>query len=109
MYLLKSSWRILIKKKWGGNRRQSFYSEMRGSTISGGRACERPVGLSMYHGPIEFVEYSWVNIWCMLDWILSQNYRNTLPLHAVDQLARSIKIGMFLWLAGMKCKKIRTY
>ena len=23
----------------------------------------------MYDGPKETVEYMWVNIWCMLDWI----------------------------------------
>ena len=27
----------------------------------------------------------------MLDWTLSQNGKNTLPLHAVDQLGRSAK------------------
>ena len=45
------------------------------------------VGLSMCDCLIETVKYIWVNIWCMLDWILSQNCRNTLPLHtAVEQL-----------------------
>ena len=43
----------------------------------------------MCDGLIETVKYIWMNILCMLDWILSQNCRNTLPLHAVDQLARS--------------------
>ena len=33
----------------------------------------------------------WVNTWHMLDWILSQNCRNTLPLHTVDQLMQSAK------------------
>ena len=32
-----------------------------------------------------------VYIWCMLDRILSQNCRNTLPLHAVDQLSEGCK------------------
>ena len=31
------------------------------------------------------------NIWCMLDWILSQKCRNTISLHTVDQLVRSVK------------------
>ena len=45
------------------------------------------VGLSMCDCLIETVKYIWVNIWCMLDWILSQNCRNTFPLHtAVEQL-----------------------
>ena len=24
----------------------------------------------MYDGPMETLEYIWVNIWCMLDWIV---------------------------------------
>ena len=35
------------------------------------KSSENPMGLSMYAGSIETVEYIWVNIWCMLDWILS--------------------------------------
>ena len=31
--------------------------------------CKNPVGLSMYDGHMEAVEYMWVNIWCMLVWI----------------------------------------
>ena len=50
-----------------------------------------------------------MNIWCMLDWILSQNCRNTLPLLIVDQLLRRAKYEMLLWLAGIKCEKIQTY
>ena len=38
------------------------------------------VGLSMCDGPIKTVKYIWVNILCMLHWILSQNCRNTLSL-----------------------------
>ena len=52
-------------------------------------ACENPFGLSMFDGPTETVKYIWVNILCMLDWILSQNCRNTLASHTVDQLPRS--------------------
>ena len=48
-------------------------------------AYKNPVGLSMYEVHIETVQYTWVNIWCMLDWILLQNCRNVLPLHTVDQ------------------------
>ena len=29
--------------------------------------CVNPVGLSMYDGSMETVEYIWANIWCMLD------------------------------------------
>ena len=48
---LKNLWRqaCLIKKKCRANRRK--------------RASENPVGLSLYDGPIETVEYIWVNIW----------------------------------------------
>ena len=31
------------------------------------KSSENPMGLSMYAGSIETVEYIWVNIWCMLD------------------------------------------
>ena len=46
--------------------------------------CENPVRLSMYNGPVEAVDYMWVNIWCILHaksdiWILSQSCRNTRP------------------------------
>ena len=44
----------------------------------------------------------------MLDGILSQNCRNILPLHTVDQIVSCAK-NRLLWLAGMKCVKIRTY
>ena len=33
-------------------------------------ACENPVVLSMYDGPIETVKHIWVNIFCILDRIL---------------------------------------
>ena len=45
-------------------------------------ACEIPVGFPMCPS-IETVKYIWVNIWCMLDWILSQNCKNTLSLHVL--------------------------
>ena len=32
--------------------------------------CENPVRFSLNDGPMETVEYMWVNIWCMLDWII---------------------------------------
>ena len=44
-----------------------------------------PMGFLMYDYPIETVEYIWMNIWCMLDWILSQNCRNTLPFHEKNE------------------------
>ena len=53
-----------MKKNWGGNRMKKFCSEMWRNTVQGG-------------GPIDTDEYIWVNIWCMLDWIWSENCRNT--------------------------------
>ena len=47
----------LMKEKWVGNRRKTFYSEMRGNAVSGGGACENSVALSMCDGPVETVEY----------------------------------------------------
>ena len=32
--------------------------------------CENPVRFSLNDGPMETVEYMWVNIWCILDWII---------------------------------------
>ena len=52
MYLLEEIWKVLMKKKWGSNRRKWFYSEC---------------GKATYDGSIETVEYSCVNNWCMLD------------------------------------------
>ena len=38
-----------MNKKWGGNRRKSFYSEMKGNPVRlRGEACKNSVGLSMY-------------------------------------------------------------
>ena len=39
----------------------------------------------MCDGPIETVECISVNIWCMLDWIWSLNFRYTLVLHTSSQ------------------------
>ena len=32
--------------------------------------CARVCEFSLNDGPMETVEYMWVNIWCMLDWII---------------------------------------
>ena len=42
---------------------------MYGNAVWGGGACENPVELSKNDRPMETVEYIWMNIWCMLDWI----------------------------------------
>ena len=63
------------------------------------------VGLSMCDCPMETVKYIWVNIWCMLDWILSENCRNTLPLHTVVEQLGVQKLKTLLcpinWLQPM--------
>ena len=46
----------------------------------------------------KYGEYIWLNIWCMLDWVLSQNCRNTLLLQTTDQLVSSAKNEMLLYL-----------
>ena len=43
--------------------------------------CEILVMLFMIDGAIETMEYMWVGIWCMLDWIMSQDYRNAFLRH----------------------------
>ena len=44
---------------------------MYGNVVWGGEARENPVGLSKNDGLMETVEYIWMNIWCMLDWIVA--------------------------------------
>ena len=41
-----------------------------GNAVRGQGRCKNPVRLSMYDGPVETVEYMWMNIPCMLDWII---------------------------------------
>ena len=50
----------------------------------------------MYGNPIETVDYILVYIWCVLNWILSQDGRNTLSLHVVDHIARSVENEMVM-------------
>ena len=49
-----------------------FYSKMLGKTVRKGRegGGKIPVRLPMNDGAMETVEYMWVDIWCMLDWII---------------------------------------
>ena len=64
----------------------------------------------MYDYPIETVECIWVNIWCMLDWIWSQNCRNTLLLHTVDQLLKSAKNEtLFMSNHGLNIDRMERY
>ena len=47
-------------------------TEGKSSTVKWGETpkCENPVRFSLNDGPMETIEYMWVNIWCMLDWII---------------------------------------
>ena len=85
----------------------------RGETLLGGlkgdEVCGNSVGLSMYDGPTQTVDYIWANIWCMLNLILSWNCGNKSPMHNVDELLRNAENERLLSLAGMKGVKIPTY
>ena len=50
--------------------------------VGGGGSCKNSEGLLMCDDLIEIVECIWVNIWCLLHWIWSQNCRSILPLRA---------------------------
>ena len=39
---------------------------MWGNAVIGGGTCKNPMRLSIQDGPMEAVEYMYVNIWCML-------------------------------------------
>ena len=57
----------------------------------------------MCDGTIETVECIWVNIWCMLDCIWSQNCGNALLLYKAGQLVRSSKNGtLFVYLTRIR-------
>ena len=48
----------------------------------------------MCDAPIDIVECIWVNLWCMVDWIWSQNSKNSYFLHTAGQLVRRTNNGM---------------
>ena len=55
---------------------------------------------------METVKYMWVNIWCMLDWVVGLAEIQFLDI--VAQLV-SAQNQVLLWLAGMNYVKIRTH
>ena len=65
-----------------GSRNERFHGKMRGKTVRG----RGYVKLPMNDGAMETVECMWVDIWCMLDWIigLSQDGRNAFPWHGFE-------------------------
>ena len=89
----------------GSNEKKWKETEGRGSVAKCGKMsferegdCESLVRLSIYDGPMKTVEYIWVNIWSMLDSILSQNCKNTLPFCTVDQLVISAKVETLFYV-----------
>ena len=50
----------------GKEQKKRFYGEMRANAVREGGTCKNPVRFSMQDGPMETVEYMWVNNWCML-------------------------------------------
>ena len=48
----------------------------------------------MNDGAMKTVESMWVDIWCMLDWIVAQHCRNAFPWHELlNQLVHRIEVG----------------
>ena len=49
-----------------------------------------------------YVEYMWVNIWCMPDWIIGFGHKSA-EIHFFSMIAQlvSAQIETLLWLAGM--------
>ena len=102
---LEEAWRVVMKKM--GRQEKRFHSEtLRNTNME---------GLWKSHGTVHLwrsYRDCWTHlviIWWMIDWILSKNCRNTLPLQTVDQLASSAKNESLLWLARMKWVKIWAY
>ena len=65
VYLLEGLWRVLIKKKWGSNKKRDSIVKCGQTSFEegGGEACENPVGLSMCDGPVAtFFVKLWVPI-----------------------------------------------
>ena len=48
-----------------------------GKDLSKEGVCEILVMLFMIDGAIETMEYMWVGIWCMLDWIIGLCHKTT--------------------------------
>ena len=71
---LKKLMKILIKKDVEATEGRGGETSFLGGGGAVGGSCENSAGQSNF-------ENIWANIWCKPDWILSQNCRNTLPLH----------------------------
>ena len=59
----------------------------------GGGVCENPVRFFLNDGPLKTVDYMWVNICCMLDWIIRFCHK-TSDMHLLGIMSkRSLQIS----------------
>ena len=89
-----------------------FFGKMWGKTVIGRGICEIQVRLPMKNDAMETpVEYMWVDIWCMLDWIVGLCYK-TAEMHfpGMNRLAGEYtKCDAAVVADRMKCAKIRIH
>ena len=71
-----------------------------------GEVCEIPVRPPMNDGAMETVECLWVDIWCMLDWVIGLCHK-TAEMHFPGMGCSTSET--LLWLTEMECVKIRTH
>ena len=71
-----------------------------------GEACEIPVRAPMNDSAMETVECIWVDIWCMLDWVIGLCHKTT-EMHFPGMGCSTSE--MLLWLTEMECVKIRSH
>ena len=71
-----------------------------------GEVCEIPVRAPMNDGTMETVECIWVDIWCMLDWVIGLCHKTT-EMHFPGMGCSTSE--MLLWLTEMECVKIRSH
>ena len=60
----------------------------------------------MSDGAMETVECIWVDIWCMLDWVIGLCHK-TAEMHFPGMGCSTSET--LLWLTEMECVKIRTH
>ena len=68
-----------------------------------GDVCEIPVRPPMNDGVMETVECLWVDIWCMLDWVIGLCHK-TAEMHFPGMGCSTSET--LLWLTEMECVKI---
>ena len=64
----------------------------------------------MYNSAMETVEYMWVNMWCMVDWIIGFCHKAA-EKHFLDIVIQPVSAQneTLLCLVGMNCVKIRNH